>query len=454
MSSSFPVKTIIQLTNEPLSLDPTFVEDGAGLMVLSNTSAGLMGYNAEGQLIKKLAASYRATGQVYDFYLRADARWSDGKQIESQDFLYAWNRLQTSGSKFRPFFESISSIEAISPSHLRIKLAQPAAWLLHALTLPPMYPQRPQMVFSGPYVLKKHLRDRALFLVKNPYWSITAQSIQCAEFLIVSDDMTALRLVGSQRLDVATRLPLFHEPKKTVSEPFFATYYLSFATTKKPFDDVRWRRALVGALDKETIVNALSPHSRPASSWIPFGIEGYESFVDERALFQEDMEWAKKQVPYSFEFAFDANPRNQRMAEKIHYDLKMLPLQIALKQYDWRTYVATIRLRTPPLFRFARLSPLADPSLHLAVFTSGDPSNFSGFSDPRYDALVARIMTLAPSALRRQLIAEAQHILLREQTVVIPLYHYVSRIALSEKVKAFRMNPFGMIQITDIQVQP
>ena len=56
---------------------------------------GLYGYNDKNQIVPKIATGYKVSGggKVWTFYLRHDARWSNGQPVTAQDFYYAWMRL-------------------------------------------------------------------------------------------------------------------------------------------------------------------------------------------------------------------------------------------------------------------------------------------------------------------------------------------------------------------------
>src|SRR4051812_35127132 len=84
----------VQLSTEPVSLDPALAEDGASLRVLSNVMQGLVGYNGSGELENQLADSYQISpdGKRYEFKLRATARWSDGTPVTAEQFVAGFRR--------------------------------------------------------------------------------------------------------------------------------------------------------------------------------------------------------------------------------------------------------------------------------------------------------------------------------------------------------------------------
>jgi len=104
-----------------------------------------------------------------------------------------------------------------------------------------------------------------------------------------------------------------------------------------------------------------------------------------------------------------------------------------------------------PLFRFAWLAPFRDPIVHLQVFVSTNPNNYSKWKNARYDQLVTQIAQMESGAARENKIIEAQEILLNEECVLVPLYHYVQLQAVRPEIQGFHANPFGLVQWRELK---
>jgi oligopeptide transport system substrate-binding protein len=153
------------------------------------------------------------------------------------------------------------------------------------------------------------------------------------------------------------------------------------------------------------------------------------------------------------ETSFDASVRNQRIMEKVQQDLrKVLNLNLSLLPLSWQAFHQRIHRDPSPLFRYGWMAPFQDPITHLKVFMTGNLNNFSGCTDPSYDTLVNEIETLPSGPLRQSKIFEAQSILLEKEAAVVPLYHYVLQTGVSERIKTFKVNSFGMIQFKDLRL--
>lgn len=87
-------KFSFSLTANPGNLDPQMASDNNSLMVIRNIYEGLMRTDSSGDLISGVAESYEVNAEYdeYIFYLREDARWSNGDPVTAYDFEFAWRR--------------------------------------------------------------------------------------------------------------------------------------------------------------------------------------------------------------------------------------------------------------------------------------------------------------------------------------------------------------------------
>ena len=241
----------VHLSSEPVSLDPTMVEDGVSLRVINNVMDGLVGYDGAGHFEKRLAESYEISqdGKKYIFKIRPDALWSDGKPVVAQDFVTAIHRAldPQTGSKLSGFMLVVQSVSD-QGGKLVIEIKQRTTWFLHALTLPLAMPLRADILAKnqgrwndrapscGSYRIVSHKQDQEILLEKNP-WAPASAPKQVL-MRIVQDESTASSLFEQGKLDILTRVPEFDlqrfKKKNWIhSDPMLATYFLSF-NIKKP----------------------------------------------------------------------------------------------------------------------------------------------------------------------------------------------------------------------------
>ena len=464
----------ITLSNEPASLDPSLAEDGTALRILANTSDGLMGYDSQGKLEPRLAVAVRVSPdhRQFEFDLRAGALWSDGVEVSPEHFVTGIERtlspktaarlgdllMPIEGAReFRASGGALRGLE-VRGRTLVVRTAEPAPYFVHAMTLPVALPQRKDVLersggvwpkdapVTGAYFLREHVAAQRLEFHPNPkYWAFDPAALPL-RLVQVPDESTGLNLFATGKLEVLTRVPALDFPKlraegKVHVHPFRATYYLAFNVRKAPFDRVEWRRAVSRAIRKAEITQMLGTGETPASAWVAEGLEGYYPFHAESSEPRAPGAW-KEPV----KIGFDSNSRNTLILEKVQQDLKRLGLTVVLENADWKTYLKRLRTDPPQIYRFGWLAPFEDPVPHLEVFLTGNPNNYTGASLPKYDALVARVRRTPPGAERERLVREAQKILVDEEAIVVPLYHYVQTHMASSRLQGFAVNPYGQVK--------
>ncbi|MGE0614006.1 MAG: peptide ABC transporter substrate-binding protein [Bacteriovoracia bacterium] len=484
-----PTTLRVQLSSEAVSLDPSLAEDGLSLKIISNIMDGLVGYDGAGKLVPRLAESYDVLegGRRFVFTLRKGAAWSDGVAVKADDFVTAFRRALSPGvaSKLAEMLRPIRwagdfragesrrlGVSATPDGKFVIELEKPAPYFLQALTLPVAMPLRQDVLdahqgrwpelapTTGPYRLAEHKIDQKYVLRANEK-SVRSPAIAEVELLIIQDESTASSLFEKGRLDVLTRVPAldfarFQRTGVVRVEPFYATYYVAFDTRRAPFNQTAWRQAVAASLRRREITNALDTGEYPATSWIPPGLEGHVPFDPEfsaagweKAVAKVKAEAAKRTVPVKA--AFDSGTRNSLVMEKVQQDLeRALGLKVQLMNLDWKTYVKTIRTDPPEIFRFGWLAPFADPISHLQALTSGNANNLTGWSNDEYNRLVAEVAAMEPGPKRLAKVLAAQRILVEQQAVVVPIYHYIQAHGVSKRVKGFRANPFGVVQFQEL----
>jgi oligopeptide transport system substrate-binding protein len=479
------------LNSEPVTLDPSRVEDGLGVRVIVKLMDGLMGFNSRGELKKRLARSIEISPDLktYRFVIRDDAVWSDGVPVDASQIQVGIERAlkPETGSKLAGFLKWIVGAEAyadgkekhvsgikVNGKEIEFRLTKPISFFDQVLALPITYPLRKDVLEAnggkwdplrgekvptdGAYRIRSSVPDQEILLeAARP---VPAAAPKRVLLRIVTDESTLSTLFDQGKIDVLTRIPAYdqkrYEAKKIVrSVPFQATYFLGFNLKKKPFDRVEFRRALAGAIKKKELVRMLGTGEEPAASWIPKGYEGYYPFQPDSEGRDRELAGPKVASHEEIRIAFDSGTRNAIALEKIQADLKEgLGWKVRLRNMDWKTLVHSINHDPEMVYRYGWSSSLKDPSAFLLPFVTNDPFNFSHFSNPRYDALVEEIVGMKPSSAREAKILQAEKIILNEQVVVVPLFHYVTTYAVGPRIKKFEVSPLvGVTLFEEVELK-
>jgi len=307
---------------EPESLDPAIVVGQPDGRVVNSLFEGLTRYNATNAAPEPAIAEnwdISPDGRIYTFHLRTNALWSTGERITARDFVYSWFRIldpKTAADYVGNLFyikgaEAFNlgktkdtnqvGIHALDDRTLQVELVNPTPFFLDLCAFPTQtvvhratiekYGDRwlnaRPLPCSGAYELVSwRLNDRIRVQKNRHYWDAQPDQLDRVDFFPVNSPNTALNLylqgevdivwdkdvVPSELLDVLKTQPDFHR------FDYLATYFFRFNLTRKPFNDLRVRKALALAIDRERIVTFITRGGeKPVNCFVPPGIPNYTS---------------------------------------------------------------------------------------------------------------------------------------------------------------------------------
>jgi peptide/nickel transport system substrate-binding protein len=376
-----------------------------------------------------LAASWSISpdGREYTFKLQSGVRWQNlppvnGRPFTAEDARWSLDQYRQT-EDLRPVFAAVRSIEAPDPQTLVIRLFSPAAYLIPLLAEPRilMLPRevldqegsfRRTAIGTGPFLLKELTAGARLVFEKNPDYferglpyldrievSLMVDPVEqragfrAGRYHRVQGDVPTLAEVEAlarQKPDAATYV------RRSYSGA--ATYHLDLKMDRPPFADVRARRALSMALDREAIIygaygsQASTLHHLPW--WVAFDREPsdlgpYHRYDPQQArqLFAEAGVKADQEIPLTF-FAY--GPAVEPTVQLIQAQLARVGVQIKPVPLDYGAWNDryTRGAFDGIAYGFTRLFP-ADPGVNdLLSLRSNSPVNLGGLKDPYLDALL------------------------------------------------------------------
>jgi peptide/nickel transport system substrate-binding protein len=273
---------------EPTVLDPT-IAAGQNIreIVHTNIFEGLAAIDRDGKIVPALAESWErsADGLHYTFHLRQNAFFHDGMPFTAEDVKFTFARAMSPDSKNieKWIFEPIKSVEARGKNTVEITLNYASGLFVYGLAWGDavIFSQNTAMqnaihpVGTGPYKFKQWRRgDRLVFERNEQWWGGSAQ-LKTAIYRFISDQQAIVNamLTGDCDLVSAGVAPelletLRKNPELAVSvgETEGETI-LAINNARKPFDDVRVRRALSQAIDRKAVIEgAMSGYGTPIGS--------------------------------------------------------------------------------------------------------------------------------------------------------------------------------------------
>ena len=481
---------------DPGSLDPhkatTLIESN----ILEELFEGLVTFNARGEIIPGVAASWTVdpTGTVYDFRLRPDARWSNGNRVTAEDFVFAFRRLMApvTGAPYANILYTLKNAErinkgelplealgarALNETTLEITLEHPAPYFISQLphlTAKPLHRKSIEafgsdfvhpahIVTNGPFMLEEFTPNDRVVMVKNPYYYDAAHVALDEEvFYSLEDRSAGLRRFMAGEIQSYDDVPVeqigfvrSHLAEAFKVTPNLGSYFYAFDTRYKPFDDKRVRQALAMAIDREFLAERIWGGTMDAGySFVPPGIPSYGTpatvaWKDSDPFEREDE--AKKLLA---EAGF--GPRGQKLEVEIRFNnsenhratavaiadmWKVLGIETRLLATDATTHYAFLREKPP--FDVARSGWFADyPDAQNFLFlgqSDNQALNAASFRNKTYDSMMHEAQVEASPERRRAILHEAEALLLDEQPYLV-LLTYRSRNLVSPKLKGWEAN--------------
>lgn len=381
------------------------------------------------------------------------------------------------GKQLVPIKAEDVGVEAVDDYTLRITLIQPAPFFLSLMphqffrvvnqrTIEKFgnaWTDPQNIVTSGPFKLAAHRPYDRVVVVRDPmYWDAAAVKLDSITFFALDDNTTIMNLYKAGEIDgmlnhsvPAPWLDLIQPLKDFMDAPEAAIEFYLLNTTTGPTKDVRVRKALNMAIDKQALANWR--HVKPLTALTPEGIfPGYpqpkgDQFDPQKAkrlLVEAGYKdsagnFDSKKFPVDqVELTFNPAGANQQVAEFVQAQWKQnLGLTIPLKTMEFKTFlVAQSKLDYKGIARSGWVADYMDPFNFLWLYYTPTGNNGTGWWDQRYVDLLDEANRQTDQQKRYELIAKAEAMALEAQPV-IPLTTNATRWMKKPYVKGMYPNP-------------
>jgi oligopeptide transport system substrate-binding protein len=316
----------------------------------------------------------------------------------------------------------------------------------------------------GPFAMKEWVHDSDITLIANPFWPGTTevpQSKISEVNWVFLDESPAFAEYEAGNLDVVPA-PLADldriktDPvlsKEFKISPYFCTYYYGFNTTAPFTDDVRVRRALSMAIDRQSLIDNVTKGEQTPAQWFSRpGLAGAPTLEDHpdlgvktdpaaaKASLQEYLdEKGITAADVDITLMYNTSEGHQKIAEAIQQMWKdTLGIDVKVVNQEWQVFLDTIRSAdTPQVYRLGWCLDYADANNFIReVFVLGGSANPSDPNDPTkpfggvtwfnptFEAKVLEAAKELDPAKRVEMYAEAENILVWEDAVMAPIYWY------------------------------
>lgn len=346
-----------------------------------------------------------------------------------------------------PYFLGLTAFYPLSPVNQKcLETYGTPTWTLHE-----------NIVSNGTYKIEfRRIRDRIRLVKNEHHWDRENVKLDVIDVLSMESSTTGLNMFMTDEVDWITDVPppalrvLLEEkpPRDDVNpQPYLSGYYYYLNTTRKPFNDVRVRKALSMALNREEITTRLLPGGeRPCYSLVPPGIKGYEP----QKCAPENPEEARRLLAEAgypegrgfprIDILYNVHEAHQTIAELVRKQWqKELGISVRTRNEEWGTYLSSLQTKQYNVGRRGWIADYNDPNTYIDMFVTDSEQNVVGWSNAKYDELVRSAMSENDPTKRFQMLEQAERILMDEQPI-IPLYSYVAKNMVKPYVRGLYTN--------------
>ncbi len=469
----------LNFVEEPRSLDPQKATDTVGLMILHHIGEGLMRLDPNNKAILATAESFEQKSPTeYHLRIKPLAKWSDGKNITAQDFVYGWRRAvdPKTASEYAFFLYKIKNGEAINKGQkkteelgvqalddktLVVQLESPTIYFLSLLCFPTFFPARQdyvekfketfasdfdKMPFSGPFTITQWNHNSSLVLTKNPaYWNKDAIFLNEINFpYLIKDENSEYNMFKDRKYALT-----YSSPKEVLPDALAQKYqirsynagsawYFEFNTTRKISGNKNLRKAIHYALNRDEYVSQVNglPGTKPLYGLIPAFMPGDkttygEEFGAKHAIkpdlkkAREFFELAKKELALpeiKISLLINDTASWRRDAEYYQRSLKeSLGLEIQIDIQAFKVRLDRTNKKDYDMTLFGWGPDYLDPMTYADLLTGWNANNASGWQSKAYDEFVRGAATDQDAKHRLENFFAAEKILL-EDLPFIPIF--------------------------------
>lgn len=492
----------VNLGYELQSIDPAINDETYGFIYINHAFEGLLTKDINGKIVGGSSDKWEISEDKlkYTFHIREDAKWSDGKKLTADDFVYSYRRVVD--PKTAPpiaylmyYIKNAKDINigkkqidtlgvtAIDENTLTIELENPTLYFEDILASGGCYvPVREDIINkygddwtwnsesyigNGAYKMTERKPDELIaFELNTNYWDYKNQVAKKINFVLIADEYISLNAVRTGDVDFSINAPPIGEIESLIKENLMAVsdiigvYYLDLNNKDKTLSDKRVRKALSLAIDRNYIVSNIG-HGKliAAESFVPPVVKGVEkSFREESSNFIIANNYSNNIIEAKRLLAEAGYPNGENfpiLEVKVSSGFYTTVLEAI--QEMWKNNLnidvvvrteeskITLPFRQSGKYQIARTSwtgDYNDPLTMLQIMTSESDINYSGFSNERYDYLINFATTSTNEKDRMEALKEAEAILFEEMPI-IPFIYRTDFLVVNPKLKNYIDDPLG-----------
>jgi oligopeptide transport system substrate-binding protein len=496
--------------SEPQGLDPHVVTGVPESKIIDALFEGLTRKNPwtlEPEPGAAASWEFSEDRRVITFHMQPEGRWSNGDPVTAHDFVWSWRRAldPAMGNLYAYMLYPVKNAEAYATGKiddpellgvralddmtLEVTLNAPTPYFLqlmdhyssfavHRETVERFgkatdrftrWTRVGNIVSNGPFQLKDWELNRRIVVERNPhYWDNDTVRLNGIVFYPTENAVSEERMFRVNQLHYTGDVPLNKIPAYRslpntpfVEAPYLGTYFYLLNTERPPLDDVRVRKALSLAVDREAITrNVLYGSNNPAYAITPPGTLGYQP----PQLFSYDPAEARRLLAEAgypdgdgwpgLELIYNTSESHRKIAVALQQMWKdVLNIKVTLSNQEWKVYLDSVSEMNFQVARRGWIGDYVDPNNFLDLYITEGGNNNTGFADPVYDDLILQRAPRAATQEERFALFHEAETRLMEQMPIIPIYTYASKHLVHPSVKGLPANLMDFINVKYIYLE-
>lgn len=442
---------------------------------------------------------------TYTIKLRDGIKWSDGQDVTAGDFEYSWKRLANpeTAADYCYMIDMVKgyaevadgsadpdtlAVKAVDDKTLEVVLTYDCPYFEEIMAFPATFPVRQDKVEgnenwtfdidsyvgNGPYKMKEWSHNAYILTEKNEnYYDYDNLGPDTIKYTLLDDENAMLAGYKSGELDFIENFPIDEIPNYLASgemniADYMGTYYVCFNTEDEVFSDPKVRKAFSLVIDRNYIVENVSQTGEvPADGFVPAGVsdaagpgsddfrtvggsyysvaeEDYEKNCEEARALLSEAGYPNGEGFPTVEYLYNTADNHKKIGEALqNMWQEQLGVTVTLNNQDWNVFLENRKQGNYQIARNGWIADYNDPCSFLDMWYTGGGNNDAQYSNPDYDAQIDAAKETSVQEERMAAFHAAEDILIKDDSVLAPIYFYTQPYMLNEEVQGMYYTPLG-----------
>jgi oligopeptide transport system substrate-binding protein len=500
-TSNDPANTVrFAMSSEPPNLNSMKATDQASFFVLGHVMEGLTRTGQDGSTQPGVAEKWEINDQGATFFLRKNAKWSDGKPVTAKDFAFAWRTAldPKTASEYAFILYPIKNAEKLNKGEvgpaelgvtvvdettLKVTFEKPCGYFLALTSFSTYFPVREDffmekkdkyaaeagdMLYNGAFKLTSWVHGASLTLDKNAeYWNSQAIKLDRVSVpYITSDNIARFNFFKEKKTDLLEGLSKDDLPRaqtenfRLKNHTDGSVWFMEFNFREgKPTRNKNLRKAIQLIFDAQEYTSKVVgiPGTKPGTTLIPSWVRGEKDNFRREFPYSapaRNLEEAKKLIEVakkelggsipSLVWLTGDTPASAREAEYFQSQFKEhLGLDLKIDKQIFKQRLAKMSSGDFDIVSAGWGPDYADPMTFADLMSSWNENNRGKWSNAQYDALIRKAQATSDQSVRMKAMAEAEKLAL-DELAILPTYERAVIWTHHERIQGVHRGIIGM----------